>query len=668
MRRSRTSLDKAALLAWCKEMTAGHDNVDVKNFSSSWNDGLAFCALMHKFFPAEVPFSSLEGGTAEGRAYNCELAFRVAEKCAGVQPLFDAEDMAATYPKPDEKSVITYVALLINALDREAATAIPRSDEPQTPRTPAMARTAAQRAAAKKAAAAAEEAATSAAGAEEAQTAEAKTCASCGFKVAPEDKFCMSCGSAQVTVPTTLPQGAATEEATQATDEAPPAPAPSAEPVAPMMRTATSSDVVQAAPSDGGPSPPPPSSSPPAAEEGGAAPTDMHAGAAAAAAVMLQQGDEAKPPPPPPGRRTLPPGAPPPPWALKLPPPKIDAGEEGAAAEEGDGAQQSEPQKLLTATSWLDNLQAALTPRRTSSLPSEATKSRPPRRTERGAAARVGKLQEAVEGLSTRQEEEEEQEEEEGSRAEPQKLVHAGSWIDDMLSPLTSARRTSALPSESTKSRPPRRTERGAAARVGKLQETVEGLSTRQEEEEEQDDEEEGGRAAPQKLVHATSWIDNMLAPLTPRRNSALPSESTKSRPPRRTERGGAARMGRLQQTVGGLSTRQEEEELEEQDEEQGGEPTRELVQRLRRELAAERNGRAQAEARAAAAEKLLQQIGRAALQGNWDGVEPEPEPARAAAADARAAPVASGAPAEPEPLAMQVRRRNSGLLGSGGP
>ena len=255
MRRSRTSLDKAALLAWCKEMTAGHDNVDVKNFSSSWNDGLAFCALMHKFFPAEVPFSSLEGGTAEGRAYNCELAFRVAEKCAGVQPLFDAEDMAATYPKPDEKSVITYVALLINALDREAATAIPRSDEPQTPRTPAMARTAAQRAAAKKAAAAeAEEAATSAAGAEEAQTAEAKTCASCGFKVAPEDKFCMSCGSAQVTVPTTLPQGAATEEATQATDEAPPAPAPSAEPVAPMMRTATSSDVVQAAPSDGGPS------------------------------------------------------------------------------------------------------------------------------------------------------------------------------------------------------------------------------------------------------------------------------------------------------------------------------------------------------------------------------------------------------------------------------
>ena len=118
MRRSRTSLDKAALLAWCKEMTAGHDNVDVKNFSSSWNDGLAFCALMHKFFPAEVPFSSLEGGTAEGRAYNCELAFRVAEKCAGVQPLFDAEDMAATYPKPDEKSVITYVALLLNALEK----------------------------------------------------------------------------------------------------------------------------------------------------------------------------------------------------------------------------------------------------------------------------------------------------------------------------------------------------------------------------------------------------------------------------------------------------------------------------------------------------------------------------------------------------------------------
>jgi len=99
---------KEGLLLWCRKKTEPYDNVDVKDFTMSFQNGLAFCALIHRHRPDLIDYDSLEAGNKES---NLNLAFDVAYDNLDVAKLLDAEDIV-NIARPDERSIMTYVAQL----------------------------------------------------------------------------------------------------------------------------------------------------------------------------------------------------------------------------------------------------------------------------------------------------------------------------------------------------------------------------------------------------------------------------------------------------------------------------------------------------------------------------------------------------------------------------
>ncbi|KAM8814177.1 LOW QUALITY PROTEIN: cytospin-B [Rhynchonycteris naso] len=94
-----------ALLRWCQQKTEGYANIDITNFSSSWSDGLAFCALLHTYLPAHIPYQELNG---QEKKRNLLLAFEAAES-VGIKPSLELSEMLYT-DRPDWQSVMQYVA------------------------------------------------------------------------------------------------------------------------------------------------------------------------------------------------------------------------------------------------------------------------------------------------------------------------------------------------------------------------------------------------------------------------------------------------------------------------------------------------------------------------------------------------------------------------------
>lgn len=92
-----------ALLYWSKTVAEAY-GVLVKNYTTSWKDGLAFCALVDHYHPGRIEFETL---SADNPIDNIELAFSIAEE-DGVPRLLEPEDFQINIP--DRLSTMTYLS------------------------------------------------------------------------------------------------------------------------------------------------------------------------------------------------------------------------------------------------------------------------------------------------------------------------------------------------------------------------------------------------------------------------------------------------------------------------------------------------------------------------------------------------------------------------------
>ncbi|XP_055644182.1 cytospin-A isoform X7 [Toxorhynchites rutilus septentrionalis] len=96
-----------ALLKWCQNKTVGYRNIDITNFSSSWNDGLALCAIIHSYIPDRIPYDKL---SPNDKRRNFTLAFAAAES-VGISTSLSIDEMCQL-ERPDWQLVMSYVTAI----------------------------------------------------------------------------------------------------------------------------------------------------------------------------------------------------------------------------------------------------------------------------------------------------------------------------------------------------------------------------------------------------------------------------------------------------------------------------------------------------------------------------------------------------------------------------
>ncbi|KAM3852564.1 EH domain-binding protein 1 isoform 2-T3 [Vipera latastei] len=93
-----------SLLVWCKEVTKNYRGVKITNFTTSWRNGLSFCAILHHFRPDLIDYKSLNPQDIKENNKKAYDGFAG----LGISRLLEPSDMVLL-AIPDKLTVMTYL-------------------------------------------------------------------------------------------------------------------------------------------------------------------------------------------------------------------------------------------------------------------------------------------------------------------------------------------------------------------------------------------------------------------------------------------------------------------------------------------------------------------------------------------------------------------------------
>ena len=93
-----------SLLAWCREVTKNYRGVKITNFTTSWRNGLSFCAILHHFRPDLIDYKSLNPQDIKENNKKAYDGFA----SIGISRLLEPSDMVLL-AIPDKLTVMTYL-------------------------------------------------------------------------------------------------------------------------------------------------------------------------------------------------------------------------------------------------------------------------------------------------------------------------------------------------------------------------------------------------------------------------------------------------------------------------------------------------------------------------------------------------------------------------------
>lgn len=114
-RRKDSQVHPDTLLHWLKKQVALYDSIHIFDMTSSFKNGLALCAIIHRYRPDLIDFHSLK---PDDIVPNNQLAFDTLERELGIPPVMTSQEMEEC-DVPDKLAMLSYLSQIYDTFRGE---------------------------------------------------------------------------------------------------------------------------------------------------------------------------------------------------------------------------------------------------------------------------------------------------------------------------------------------------------------------------------------------------------------------------------------------------------------------------------------------------------------------------------------------------------------------